>query len=68
MNIELDLSTILNTFAAAGVMGIFRELYQLNGRMSKVQAWADQHDQSDTDRFHDLRSQIAELRGEARHD
>ncbi len=68
MNIVLDLSTILNTFAAAGILGIFREMYRMNERMSGMQAWANQHDQSDTDRFHDLRSQIAEFRGEARHD
>lgn len=66
MNVVLDLSTLLNTFAAAGILGVFRELYQLNHQVGKIQTWADQHDHSDTERFQDLRGQLSELRGESR--
>lgn len=68
MHFSIDLNTVLQSLAIAGIVGIFKQLWTMNGSMGRMKTWQEQHELSDNERFTDLRSQVRDLRVKAGHE
>lgn len=53
MQFHIDLNTVLGSLTIAGIIGIFRLLWTMNGSMGRMKTWQEQHERQDDER-HDM--------------
>lgn len=62
MHFSIDLNTVLQSLAIAGILGIFKQLWTMNGSMREMKVWQAQHEKADDQRFAAAFSQLDERR------
>lgn len=50
MQFHIDLNTVLQSLAIAGIVGIFKQLWTMNGSMGRMKTWQEQHERQDDER------------------
>ena len=53
MQFHIDLNTVLGSLTIAGIIGIFKLLWTMNGSMGRMKTWQEQHERQDDER-HDM--------------
>lgn len=51
MHFSLDFNTILQVVMSAGIIGIFKQLWNMNGSMREMKVWQGMHEEEDQRRF-----------------
>ena len=62
MHFSIDLNTVLQSLAIAGILGIFKQLWTMNGSMGRMQTWQKQHERQDDERYDTIMERLNERR------
>jgi hypothetical protein len=58
MNLMIDINTILEGIAVVGIVGIFGQLWRLNGSVGQMRVWMEQHEKIDDERYKEIRQEL----------
>lgn len=62
MHFQIDLNTILQSLAIAGIVGIFKQLWTMNGSIGRMKTWQEQHERQDDERHETVMALMNERR------
>lgn len=62
MQFHIDLNTVLGSLTIAGIIGIFKLLWTMNGSMGRMKTWQEQHEKHDDSRFENVMAMLNERR------
>ena len=59
---SIELGTALQAIAVLGIAGIFKQLWNLNGSVGRMQVWQTQHEKIDDERHQTVMKLVEETR------
>lgn len=61
MHFDINLNTFLEALALAGIIGIFKMIFSINGSVGRMQTWREAHEKQDDERHEHIEKQQASL-------